>query len=218
MSNVLRVRWTIIPQIAPQPWLNCNRCGRLKLFESSGRVRINAQGKRLDAWLVYNCTSCKNSWNRPIFERRNVRDLEPPLLNALLRNDPDYVRRLAFDVEDLRRKCERVAEFPAIDVHKEALNASMSPPDMLELLLVAPFPVGVRLDRLLATELGLSRTRIEELTASGILRISTAGVRALRRPVRDQTIVQIGLSSLGVEIDAEAVAGRVPRIGSAADG
>jgi hypothetical protein len=131
------------------------------LFESSGKVRVNAQGKRLDAWLVYNCIACKNSWNRPIFERRSVREVEAPLMNALLRNDPDYVRRLAFEVEDLRRRSERIAEFPDVNVRKEALNKPMSSVGMLELRLVAPFPVSLRFDRLLATELKLSRARVE---------------------------------------------------------
>jgi hypothetical protein len=170
-------------------------------------MRVNAQGKRLDAWLVYNCTACKNSWNRPIFERRNVREVEAPLMNDLLGNDPDYVRRIAFDVEDLRRKSERIAEFPGVDVRKEALNRPMSSVDMLELRLVAPFPVSLRLDRLLASELKLSRARVQKLAASDVLRISTAGVRALRRYVKDQTIVEIAISGLDDEIDIKAAAG-----------
>jgi hypothetical protein len=206
MSNVLRLQWTIIPQKPPQPWLNCNRCGGLRPFESSGKVRVNAQGKRLDAWLVYNCTACQNTWNRPIFERRKVGDVEPRLMNALVRNDPEYVRRLAFDIEDLRRRSERIVEFPGVDVRKKALTRPTSPVDMLELRLVASFPISLRLDRLLATELKLSRARIEKLAASGVLRISTAGVRALRRHVKDQTIVQIAISGLDDEIDIKAEA------------
>jgi hypothetical protein len=163
-------------------------------------MRVNAQSKRLDAWLVYNCVACKNSWNRPIFERRNVGDVEPRLMSALLRNDPDYVRRLAFDIEDLRRRSERIAEFSDVDVLKEVLIRPTSPADMLELRLVAPFPVSLRLDRVLATELKLSRARVEKLAASDVLRILTGGVRALRRRVKDQTIVQIDTDASGIAI------------------
>jgi hypothetical protein len=93
---------------------------QMRRVETVRKQRQN-EGQR-DAWLVYNCIACKNSWNRPIFERRNVREVEAPLMNDLLGNDPDYVRRLAFDVEDLRRKSERIVEFPGVDVRKEALN------------------------------------------------------------------------------------------------
>jgi hypothetical protein len=106
-----------------------------------------------------------------------------------------------------RGNTERIAESPDVDIRKEALNAPTSPLEMLELRLVTPFPVAFRPDRLLATELKLSRAHVEELAASGLLRISTAGVRAFRRHVRDQTIVQIGISGLGDEFDIKAAAG-----------
>ena len=83
----------------------------------------------------------------------------------------------------------------------------MSSVDMLELRLVAPFPVSLRLDRLLASELRLSRARVQKLAASDVLRISTAGVRALRRYVKDQTIVEIAISGLDDELDIKAAAG-----------
>jgi hypothetical protein len=55
--------------------------------------------------------------------------------------------------------------------------------------------------------LKLSRARVEKLAASDVLRVSTAGVRALRSHVKDQTIVQIAISSLDDEIDINATAG-----------
>jgi hypothetical protein len=158
-------------------------------------VRVNAQGKRLDAWLVYNCASCGNRWNRPILQRRNVRDIEPSLLDALLSNDSDHVRRLAFDVEDLRRKLEKIEDFPDVDVRKQPLNAP-SAPDRLEVRLEAPLPVNLRLDRLLANELRLSRTHIEELACCARLRVPGEGERALRRRVKDKTIIEIDIANL----------------------
>jgi hypothetical protein len=70
--------------------------------------------------------NCENSWNRPLFERRNVRDIDPPFLRALQRSDPDFVRRTAFDVEDPRRRSERIEEFAAVDVHKQVLSEGQS--------------------------------------------------------------------------------------------
>jgi hypothetical protein len=145
-------------------------------------------------------TSTESSYERGQTGGNVIGGVEPLLMNALLRNEPDYIRRLAFDVEDLRRRSERIAEFPDVDVHKEALNRPTSPVDMLELRLVAPFPVSLRLDRLLATELKLSRARVEKLAASDVLRISTGGVRTLRRRVKDQTIVEIDADASGMRL------------------
>ena len=65
------------PRTPPQPWLACSRCRDIRPFRCSEKFRLNANGKRLDAWLIYRCGSCDNTWNRPVLERRNRRDIDP---------------------------------------------------------------------------------------------------------------------------------------------
>src|SRR5216683_7280150 len=125
MSDTLRVQWTIVPRIAPQPWLKCNRCRGTRRFRSSEKIRVNANGKRLDAWLIYKCTSCDSTWNRPILERRHVRTIDPLFLMSLRTNEPRLARRLAFDAEDLRRRASHVEEFGDVVVRKEMLSESI---------------------------------------------------------------------------------------------
>lgn len=184
MSDVLRVQWTIIPRTAPQPWLACSRCGEAKRFRSSDKIRVNANGKRVDAWLIYKCTGCGSTWNRPILERRPVRAIEPDLLMALHTSEPALTRRLAFDVEGLRRSAGRVEEFDDALMTKSVLSESTVPARQLEVLCSVPEPVGLRVDRLLANELQLSRTRIQRLAKAGGLVAFPQGSH-LRRTVRD---------------------------------
>ena len=185
MSDVLRVQWTIVPRTPPQPWLTCSRCGEPSPFRSSDRIRVNANGKRLDAWLIYKCTGCGSIWNRPILERRPVRTIEPDFLAALHTSEAALTRRLAFDIEGLRRSAARVEEFDDALVTRAVLSASTMP-RQLEILCRVPEPVGLRLDRLLANELGLSRSRIQNLAKSGDL-VVLPPESSLRRPVRDGT-------------------------------
>lgn len=203
MADVLRVRWTIIPRFAPQPWLNCGRCGEVKPFRSSQRIRVNANGKRVDAWLIYKCSACDNTWNRPVVERRSVGSIDPLFLAALQANDPELARRLAFDVEDLRRQRERVEELADVLVRREVLSEGAMPRRRLEISLAAPEPTGLRVDRLLATELGLARERIRDLWEKGRLVASPDGARVLRRPVRDRMCFAIDLSK---ESDRDEIA------------
>src|SRR5215813_7649143 len=119
MSDVLRVQWTIIPRTAPQPWIACSRCSEAKPFRSSDRIRVNANGKRVDAWLIYKCTGCGSTWNRPVLERKPVRTIEPDLLMSLHNSEATLTRRLAFDVEGLRRSAGRVEEFDDVLVIKD---------------------------------------------------------------------------------------------------
>lgn len=189
MSDVLRVQWTIIPANAPEPWLNCNRCRGATRFRTSGKIRVNANGKRLDAWLIYRCTSCDNTWNRPILERRHVATIDPLLLASLQANDPDLSRRLAF--EKLRHNL-KMEHFDDATVRKQVVSESARP-CRLEIVCVVPETTGLRVDRLLSTELRLSRSRIQSMQHAGYLEASPGG---LRRPLRNGLHVRIGLRGI----------------------
>jgi hypothetical protein len=190
MSDALRVQWTIVSQTAPQPWLNCTRCGGPKPFRSSGRIRINANGRRLDAWLIYKCASCESTWNRPILERQPVE----AALAELRGHERTLVDRLEFDTATLRRHAHRVDEFQDAVVTRQMLSPCLGPARRMEILCIVPRPTALRLDRLLARELELSRRRIQSLSEQGCLVVTGNGARALARPVRDGLRVSIDMA------------------------
>ncbi|MBZ9797151.1 DUF1062 domain-containing protein [Mesorhizobium sp. ES1-4] len=203
MSSLLRIHWTIAPEIAPRPLINCNRCGGLKAYRCSGKFRVNANGKRIDAWLIYRCSGCDNSWNFGIFERRNRRDIEPALLAALESNDPELARRHAFDVVALRNKVGRVEEFSDAIVDKQALgDRKGGGGTILELRLELEMPTSLRLDRLLANELGISRSRLQTLEERQLLVIDPDGANALRKLAREGTTLRLDLTG---EPDRQAI-------------
>ncbi|MER9965848.1 DUF1062 domain-containing protein [Mesorhizobium sp. M0060] len=194
MSSILRIRWAITPKIAPRPHLNCNRCGGLKPYHSSGKFRVNANGKRIDAWLIYRCIYCDNSWNFGVLERCSRRDIEPALLQAFESNDSALARRHAFDVVALRSRIGRVEEFPEAVVHKEVLGDRPENTTALELHLRLEMPTALRLDRLLANELGISRSRLQVWEEKRLLAVGPDGAKALRRPARAGTAIRVHLS------------------------
>ena len=194
MCKTLRVRWTIIPQTAPLPWIVCSGCGGPRAFQSSGKVRLNANGRKLDAWLIYKCLTCEKTWNRPIFERQTIGDISPVMLEALQSNDPEWIRTESFNLDALRRKSQRVDECSAFDIEKESLH---EPRDWtaLEIALAVPFPAGLRLDRLLASELSVSRSRLQALHKAGMLRADPDRGGILRRRVTTGTKITFDLSA-----------------------
>jgi len=193
MSSTLRIHWTIAPEIAPRPLINCNRCGGVKAYRCSGKFRVNANGKRIDVWLIYRCVDCDNSWNFGIFERCNRRDIEPALLRALESNDPELARSHAFDIVALRNQVGRVEEFPDVAVLKRVVGETRETATALELRLGLDMPTSLRLDRLLANELGISRSRLQALEERRVLIINPDGAKALRKPARQGLTVRIDL-------------------------
>ena len=155
---------------------------------------MNANGRRIDAWLIYKCLACENSWNRPLLERRNVGDIDPSMLRALQTNDPDLVRRIVFDVDDLRRRAERIEESAAVTIDKKILSGGEAP-TRLDIALVVPAPTSLRADRMLANEFDAPRAKIQELSAKKRLTLFPHGAKMLRRPVRDGMRISIALST-----------------------
>lgn len=215
MSEALRVKWTIVPQTPPRPQLHCNRCGGTKSFRTSDKIRVNANGKRIDAWLIYKCTSCDNTWNRPVLERRHVQSIDPRVLAEMRSNDPKLARRLAFDAEGLKRSAGRLEAFGDIAVLKEVLTEGSAPTRRLEILCAVPHPITLRVDRLLAAELHLSRSRIQSLEEGGELTVFPRGSRVLRGSVRDGMLLAIKLpaddATLIVGAARSSARGSLPR-------
>ncbi|WP_191909022.1 DUF1062 domain-containing protein [Hypericibacter adhaerens] len=178
------------PLKLPRPWLPCARCNARRPFVCSGKFRVNAQKKRLDAWLVYRCAHCEQSWNFPVLERCPVNAIEPALLRALTENDATLARRHAFDLVRLARYCAEVESFADLAVERQRITGDTDNPAVAEIAIRLPYACGLRLDRFLAGELGLSRSRLMQLAETGGLVLLPATRRALSQEVRDgQTIV-----------------------------
>jgi len=148
------------------------------------------------------CVDCDNSWNFGIFERCNRRDIEPALLQALESNDPGLARRHAFDIVALRNQVGGVEEFPDVAVQKRLLGGARETALALELQLGLETPTSLRLDRLLASELGISRSRLRALEERRLLVVDPDGAKALRKPARQGMTIRIDLAS---EPDHEAI-------------
>ena len=203
MSTVLAMQWHIIANHAPQPLLPCNRCGGIRAYRHSGKFRLNAQARRLDAWLIYRCTACDNVWNRPVFERRNVRDIDAATLRALQANDPMLVQRIAHDAQQLKRVAPRIEHGGGASVRKAVVGQEMHPCSRLEVTFEVDVPAPLRTDRLLATELCISRARLQALERDGRLCLPGARRRALRQPVTDGMRMTLELDGLD---DGDAIA------------
>jgi len=67
------------------------------------KFRVNANGKSIDVWLLFDCCSCGASAKLPVLERIAVSKIGRVRLQAFETNDPDEVTAAARDVALLRR-------------------------------------------------------------------------------------------------------------------
>jgi hypothetical protein len=180
-------RWRIRPAQAPRPWRYCSTCGAARAFDCTGRFRTNANKKSIDVWLNYRCVDCSAVWKLPIFERKTVTELPRALLEAFARHDAEIVERYAHDVGRLRSHAIRLEVEGGHLVERSEIDASIERPlgEGLQIELNVLGACDLRLDRLLASELRVSRGALAKGYEERRIAIVPAQSDPLRRRIRD---------------------------------
>ena len=154
--------WVVVPTCLPTIVRRCHAC-RSERFRTTGKFRVNANHKLLDAWLLALCTACGDTTKLTVFERRHVRSVPSGLLARLHHNDPGLASELLQDPVVRRRN--RIA----LD-WDDAWRLDVGAPDdrgdgALDIVVRFAARIPIRPVRLIAEGLGLSRAEVERLVA-----------------------------------------------------
>jgi hypothetical protein len=191
-----QVTWKVIPTCLPRIIRSCEQCGRLRSFGCSEKFRVNANHKKLDAWLIYKCVSCDRTWNCTIFSRADARHVDRCLLERLQANHRPTAWVYAFDYALLRRNGVEIEPTTAYTIVGEDLRRYSYGQGWLTVLLTAEQPLLVRIDTLLARKLGLSRAKLGALFTSGGATIDAASGYALRDKLKREVMIHIDWAAL----------------------
>ncbi|MFG2293873.1 DUF1062 domain-containing protein [Streptomyces sp. NPDC048603] len=94
--------WAVVPTRLPLVLRRCPACASER-HRASGKFRVNANHKLIDAWLLVLCTGCGDTAKLAVLERMNVRSVRPELLDRLHDNDPGLTAELLRDPVVQRR-------------------------------------------------------------------------------------------------------------------
>jgi hypothetical protein len=158
--------WTVVPTRLPLVRRRCHACASER-FRASGKFRLNANHRLLDAWLLVLCAACGDTAKLTILERRTVRSVPPRLLDRLHHNDSRLIAELLQDPVVQHRN--RIA----LD-WDGAWRLDTGEPDrrdheVLDVSVHFAARIPVRPVRLIAAGCGLSRGEVERLITSGKL-------------------------------------------------
>jgi hypothetical protein len=178
---VLQVIWRVEALALPPLLLACPRCAGTSSFVCTERFRVNANGGRLDVWLLYQCLACAETHKQRVLRRARVAELSRELLEGYQGDEPALVRRWAF-------ASGRGAEVPFC-----VERPPLAPSGLLRARIEQPEPCGARWDRLLASELGWSRAQVARAVERGLLRVNGGG--GVRRAVADGDDLEVALGA-----------------------
>lgn len=150
--------YEIIPEDTYGIIRNCGKCSCKRIYHTTGKFRVNANGNHLDVWLIYQCEKCKHTYNLPIYERVNKSTIDPKAYALFLCND----QTLAFQIGNDRQLLER--NHCVIDQENSAYTLKQVGEGIENKVIITnPYGMKVRMEKLLCQLFDISRSQLKKL-------------------------------------------------------
>ncbi len=167
--SYLKIEYEIVPTESFCVIRGCSGCGRKTHFRNTQKFRVNANGNRVDVWLIYQCEHCKHTLNLAVYERQKVSSVPKAEYEAFLSNDAQLAQQYGKTLS-LFQKNKAAVDFERMNYSyvklHETIQDSGSDKSM-ELTIHNPCGLKIRPEKQIADVLGLSRSQMKKRMAQG---------------------------------------------------
>lgn len=167
--SYLKIEYEIVPTESFCVIRGCSGCGRKTHFRNTQKFRVNANGNRVDVWLIYQCEHCKHTLNLAVYERQKVSSVPKAEYEAFLRNDAQLAQQYGKTLS-LFQKNKAAVDFERMNYSyvklHETIQDSGSDKSM-ELTIHNPCGLKIRPEKQIADVLALSRSQVKKRMAQG---------------------------------------------------
>lgn len=167
MSSLESKKYEIVPTETYKIIRNCSGCGNKSVYHNTNKIRVNANGKQIDVWLIYQCSKCKHTYNLPVYSRINRDTLDKSEYEALQRSNQEIVNRLGLDRNLFQRKGAKIFREPT---YMLKYIGGDSKENVIQFR--NPYQIRIRHDKLIAECLEISRTQAKKILETGVLKVS----------------------------------------------
>ena len=188
MSYLREIRYEIVLEDSFWVFRNCPKCGRKTHFINTKKFRVNANGNKLDVWLIYQCRECRHTLNLAIYERRKVSAIPREEYQRFLDNEEELAEmygknmelfrknRADIDLEKINYNFVRQRESGA--AASEDVPFSMEkggPEEQIPVIIHNPYGLNIRPEKQIAAVLELSRSQVKSMLEKGKIEIRIVG-------------------------------------------
>lgn len=189
MSCSQKYVWNIVAENIPFVKRNCPKCKCKTNFINTKKFRVNANKNNIDVWLIHQCEKCKSTWNMTIYERINPSDIDRQLYEKFAANDEELAVQYGFDLSAYNRnKAEVVFDDVNYRVEKNK-EIDFSCKD-IEITIKTDCAQDLRVDKLLADNTELSRSRIQKMCKDSSIYVE-GEKNAAKLKVKNDMIIHI---------------------------
>lgn len=173
MSYLKKLKYEIVLKDSFPVIRGCSKCGRKTCFINTKKFRVNANGNKLDIWLIYQCEECKTTLNLAIYERQKVSSIPKMEYKGFLENNEQLAEAYGKNVQ-LFQKNKADIDFERLNYDVVKLQETVESSDSgLQAVVTIhnPYQLKVRLEKQIAKDLGLSRSQVKDLMKKGEIKL-----------------------------------------------
>ena len=176
MSYLRKIEYTIIPEESFQIIRNCSGCGCKAVFHNTNCFRVNANGNKIDVWLIYQCNKCKHTYNLTVYERCRPESIRREEYEGYLDNSNELAFAYGTDNQFFARNQVKV-DWPRVKYRINKQNGLMDGSDETlnkgDLLVINnPNALKIRADKVVSESLNLTRSEVKTLEKLGVIIVS----------------------------------------------
>ncbi|MDE7436806.1 MAG: DUF1062 domain-containing protein [Lachnospiraceae bacterium] len=181
MSYLKKIEYEIVPEESFVVIRNCSGCGRKTHFINTKKFRVNANGSKLDVWLIYQCEKCKHTFNLAIYERRKASSIPKNEYQCFLSNDEQLAEMYGKNMQLFKRNKAEIdferLKYDFVKLHETTESNEFG--EMSVLAIHNPCELKIRPEKQIAEVLGLSRSQAAKRMGQGEIKLETASPQFL---------------------------------------
>ncbi|MBD5542679.1 MAG: DUF1062 domain-containing protein [Lachnospiraceae bacterium] len=165
MSYLRKIEYEIVPKESFSVIRSCSGCDRKTYFENTNKFRVNANGGKLDVWLIYQCENCKHTLNLAIYKRRKASTMPREEYKCFLSNDEQLAKMYGRNIQ-LFRENKAEIDFERLNYQFVKLQDITEKSDCRQQIVLTiqnPYRLKIRPEKQIAQVLGLSRSQVKKL-------------------------------------------------------
>lgn len=181
MSYLKKKEYEIIPKECFKVVHNCSGCGSKTHYINTKRFRVNANGNKLDVWLIYQCEKCKHTRNLTIYERQKTASVPKDEYQRFLSNDEELAVEYGKNFSFFKKNKAEV-DLAGIEYEFVMLQETQEECEGVENVLITirnPYGLKIRPERQIAEVLGISRSSVKKAMEQERICVETASVEIL---------------------------------------
>lgn len=164
MSYLKKIEYEIVPEESFTVLRNCAGCGKKTHFINTQKFRVNANGNKLDVWLIYQCEKCKHTFNLTIYERQKSALVPTEEYKGFLDNDELLAEKYGRNLQFFKRNKAEV-DFQNVNFRIEKREEKMGESENMQQVLIVihnPYCLKLRPEKQIAEILGLSKSQVKK--------------------------------------------------------